>query len=234
MNEQVKTAPNVVKEAAVIGVFLVDDHQLVRQGLRTILRGASGIEVVGEASSGEEALALVKEIKPDVILMDIRMNGTDGFKSMKQIKKVCPNTAFIMLTVYDSELYAAEAIRTGASGYITKDCTRELLVNGIRVVAQGGTVWQEGILRRATRGIPGLSGESATGGDATAQIVEQLTPRELEILALLAEGYGNKQICAHLNLADITIKKYIKNILTKLGVSNRTHAALMAVRLGLT
>lgn len=232
MNQPVKTAPTAVKEA-VIGVFLVDDHQLVRQGLRTILKGASGIEVVGEASSGEEALAVVKEIKPDVILMDIRMDGTDGFKSMKQIKKVCPNTAFIMLTVYDSELYAAEAIRTGASGYITKDCTRELLVNGIRVVSQGGTVWQEGILRRATRGIPGLSGEG-TGEDATAQIVEQLTPRELEILALLAEGYGNKQICTRLNLADITVKKYIKNILTKLGVSNRTHAALMAVRLGLT
>ena len=232
MNQPVKTAPTAVKEA-VIGVFLVDDHQLVRQGLRTILKGASGIEVVGEASSGEEALAVVKEIKPDVILMDIRMDGTDGFKSLKQIKKVCPDTAFIMLTVYDSELYAAEAIRTGASGYITKDCTRELLVNGIRVVSQGGTVWQEGILRRATRGIPGLSGEG-TGEDATAQIVEQLTPRELEILALLAEGYGNKQICTRLNLADITVKKYIKNILTKLGVSNRTHAALMAVRLGLT
>ena len=232
MNQPKKTASTAVKEA-VIGVFLVDDHQLVRQGLRTILRGASGIEVVGEASSGEEALALVKEIKPDVILMDIRMDGTDGFKSMKQIKKVCPNTAFIMLTVYDSELYAAEAIRTGASGYITKDCSRELLINGIRVVSQGGTVWQEGILRRATRGIPGLSGEGA-GGDVTPQIVEQLTPRELEILALLAEGYGNKQICTRLNLADITVKKYIKNILTKLGVSNRTHAALMAVRLGLT
>ncbi len=216
MNQPVKTAPTAVKEA-VIGVFLVDDHQLVRQGLRTILRGASGIEVVGEASSGEEALALVKEIKPDVILMDIRMDGTDGFKSMKQIKKICPNTAFIMLTVYDSELYAAEAIRTGASGYITKDCSRELLVNGIRVVSQGGTVWQEGILRRATRGIPGLSGEG-TGEDATAQIVEQLTPRELEILALLAEGYGNKQICTRLNLADITVKKYIKNIHCCFGV----------------
>lgn len=231
MNEPLKTAPTTVKEA-VIGVFLVDDHQLVRQGLRTILRGAAGIEVVGEASSGEEALALVKEIKPDVILMDIRMDGNDGFKSMKQIRKVCPDTAFIMLTVYDSELYATEAIRTGASGYITKDCSRELLINGIRVVSQGGTVWQEGILRRATRGIPGLSGEG-TGGDVTAQIVEQLTSRELEILALLAEGYGNKQICTRLNLADITVKKYIKNILTKLGVSNRTHAALMAVRLGL-
>ncbi len=232
MNQPVKTAPTAVKEA-VIGVFLVDDHQLVRQGLRTILKRAPGIEVVGEASSGEEALALVKEIKPDVILMDIRMDGTDGFKSLKQIKKVCPDTAFIMLTVYDSELYAAEAIRTGASGYITKDCTRELLINGIRVVSQGGTVWQEGILRRATRGLSGLS-EEGTGGDLTPQLVEQLTPRELEILALLAEGYGNKQICTRLNLADITVKKYIKNILTKLGVSNRTHAALMAVRLGLT
>ncbi|MEE8582600.1 MAG: response regulator transcription factor [Dehalococcoidales bacterium] len=232
MNQPQKTASTTAKEA-VIGVFLVDDHQLVRQGLRTILRRAPGIEVVGEASSGEEALALVKEIKPDVILMDIRMDGTDGFKSLKQIKKVCPDTAFIMLTVYDSELYAAEAIRTGASGYITKDCTRELLINGIRVVSQGGTVWQEGILRRATRGLSGLS-EEGTGGDLTPQIVEQLTPRELEILALLAEGYGNKQICTRLNLADITVKKYIKNILTKLGVSNRTHAALMAVRLGLT
>jgi DNA-binding NarL/FixJ family response regulator len=231
MNEPLITTNNTVN-GAVIGVFLVDDHQLVRQGLRTILRGASGIEVVGEASSGEEALAIVKEIKPDIILMDIRMDGTDGFKSLKQIKKVCPDTAFIMLTVYDSELYAAEAIRTGASGYITKDCSRELLINGIRVVAQGGTVWQEGILRRATKGVPGLSGEG-TGQDLTAQMMENLTPRELEILALLAEGYGNKQICTRLNLADITVKKYIKNILTKLGVSNRTHAALMAVRLGL-
>jgi len=172
---------------------------------------------------------MVKEINPHVILMDIRMDGTDGFKSLKQIRKVYPKAAFIMLTVYDSELYAAEAISVGAAGYITKDCTRELLLNSIRVVAQGGTVWQKGILRRTTNGGPGLAGE-----DEISQIVEQMTPRELEILALLAEGYGNKQICTRLNLADITVKKYVKSILIKLGVSNRTHAALMAVRMGLT
>jgi DNA-binding NarL/FixJ family response regulator len=232
MKEAAKRALDTEK-AAVINVFLVDDHQLVRQGLRAILKGAHDISVVGEAGSGEEALAMVKEINPHVILMDIRMDGTDGFKSLKQIRKVCPKAAFVMLTVYDSELYAAEAIRVGAAGYITKDCTRELLLHSIRVVAEGGTVWQEGILRRTTKGGPGLVRE-LTGENEISQIVEQLTPRELEILALLAEGYGNKQICTRLNLADITVKKYIKNILIKLGVSNRTHAALMAVRMGLT
>lgn len=216
-----------------IRVLLVDDHEVTRQGLRTILKGEPDIEVVGEAASGEETLKIVKALEPDVILMDIRIKGMDGLQATRDIKKLHPNILVIMLTFYDSELYATEALRAGAVGYITKDCPRELLSNTIRVVAQGSTVWHGGLLHRARQGFLHKPSARQDNDDLDILLREQLTKRELEILTLLTEGCGNKQICTELNLAEITVKKHVRSIMTKLKVSNRTQAALYGIRLGL-
>ena len=222
-----------MEEGTPIRVFLADDHEVVRQGLRVLLQGEPEIEVVGEASSGEEALKIIEELQPDVVLMDIRMHGMGGFKATREIKKMYPETSVILLTGYDSELYAAEALRAGAVGFIAKDCPRKLLSNAIRVVAHGGTVWQnEPLYQSLLRQLP-MSKAEDRYGDTRASLDEQLTARELEVLTLLAKGYANKQISATLDLADITVKKYVKSIMVKLGVSNRTQAALLASRLGL-
>lgn len=222
-----------MEEGAPIRVFLADDHEVVRQGLRVLLKGEPEIEVVGEASSGEEALKIIEELQPDVILMDIRMQGMGGFKATREVRKMYPKTSVILLTGYDSELYAAEALRAGAVGFITKDCPRKLLSNAIRVVAHGGTVWQNEPLYQSLLIQLPMSKTEDRYGDTRASLDEQLTARELEVLTLLAKGYANKQISATLDLADITIKKYVRSIMVKLGVSNRTQAALLASRLGL-
>jgi DNA-binding NarL/FixJ family response regulator len=216
----------------------VDDHEVVRQGLAVLFRGEPDIDVIGEAASGEEALKVVKKLAPDVVLMDIRMSGMDGFKATAGIRKLNRDVAVIMLTGYESELYAAEAVRAGAAGYITKDCPRKLLINAIRVVTQGGTVWQGDPLRSGQPETTGskepLRVASVMPPVEAAKLPEkQLTTRELEVLTLLAKGYGNKQISSTLNLADVTVKKHITSIMFKLGVSNRTQAALSAVQLGL-
>jgi len=231
-----RKATGQAEETSPIRVFLVDDHEVVRQGLAVILQGEPDIEVVGEASSGEEAVKIIKKIAPDVVLMDIRMPGTDGFKATHDIKKINPGIAVIVLTGYESELYATEALRAGAAGYITKDCPRRLLINAIRVVTQGGTVWQGDPLHggqpeKELAGEPARAPVAPMGASKLSE--KQLTMRELEVLTLLAKGYGNKQISTTLNLADVTVKKHITSIMNKLEVSNRTQAALSAVQLGL-
>jgi DNA-binding NarL/FixJ family response regulator len=218
-----------------IRLFLVDDHQVIRQGLASILSGEPDIEVVGEASSGEEAIEKLRKMSPDIVLMDISMPDSDGFETAEYIKKSNPRIAVIMLTGYDSELYAAESLRAGASGYLTKDSPRKFLLNAIRLVANGGTVWKRG-------SFPGYRPEPRVKGDkapltpeANAKLLKTaFTARELEILKLLGQGYGNKQIVATLNLSDATIKKHIKSIINKMGAKNRTQAVLFAVKLGLT
>lgn len=212
---------------------MVDDHEVVRQGLLVILQGETDIKVVGEASSGKEALKMIKKLEPDVVLMDIRMQGTDGFKTTHEIRKMYPGTAVIVLTGYESELYATEALRAGAMGYIVKDCPRKLLINAIRVVVQGGTVWQSDPLQSSLQGRLTATRIQARPRGAYKLPGRQLTVRELEILTLLARGFGNKHISVTLELANVTVKKHITSILNKLEVSNRTQAALSAVQLGL-
>ena len=226
-------APSLKGQDTGIRVLLVDDHEVVRRGLRTILKGEPDIEVVGEAASGEEALQIVKELEPDVILMDIRIKGMDGLQATREIKKLHPNILVIMLTVFNSELYATEALRAGAVGYITKDCPKELLSNAIRMAVQGSTIWYGEFLHRARQGFLHKPSARQDNDDLDTLLHKQLTKRELEILTLLTEGCGNKQICTELNLAETTVKKHVRSIMTKLGVSNRTQAALYGVRLGL-
>ena len=221
------------EEIKPIRVFMIDDHEVVLQELSVILEEEPDIEIVGIASSGEKVAKIIKKAKPNVVLMDIRMPGIDGFKATHEIRKACPRVAVIMLKGYESELYATESLRDGASGYITKDCPRQLLINAIRVVTHGGTVWQGDPLRGGsyTKAMSKLA--PAKPDNDAKKLRKQLTVREIDVLALLAKGYGNKQIITTMNLADVTVKKHITNILSKLEVTNRTQAALYAVQLGI-
>ena len=220
---------------AVISVLLVDDHPVVRQGIRAMLQDQPSLQVIGEAANGQEALQKVAELQPQVVLMDIKMPGMSGTETTRQIKRAHPTTAVIMLTMYDSEMYVMEAIRCGAAGYLTKESSGELLSHAIQAVVDGGTLVRSGLLRRIVEGLVHartVSG-SAEPSEARVMVSEHLTSRELEVLGLLTQGYGNKAICTELSLAEVTVKKHVQSLIGKLGVSDRTHAAIVAVRMGL-
>lgn len=216
-----------------INVLLVDDHLVVREGLRTILSSEPGFNVVGEASSGEEALDKVGELRPHIVLMDISMPGMGGIEATRLIKKEHPTIAVVILTMYDSEVYVLEAIRCGAAGYLTKDASRELLFHALRTVLDGGTLVRSGLLRQAIQGLLRHPPSGAEPREGESALLSRLTQREVEILRLLSQGRQNKAIASELNLAEVTVKKHVQNIIGKLGVSDRTHAAVAAVRLGL-
>ena len=213
-----------------IRVMLVDDHPVVREGFRTMLAPEPDIEVVAEAADGEEAVQKAEELAPDVVLMDIRLPGIDGIEATRRIKKARPTTSVILVTMYDSEAYVIEGVRSGAAGYLTKDCSRDLLCHALRAVVSGGALLRSELLRRTVQELVRTArGDPPPGGS----FLERLTPREREVFALLAQGLGNAQICAKLCLAEVTVKKHVQSILGKLGVSDRTQAAILGVRLGL-
>ena len=218
-----------------IRLFLIDDHQVIRQGLASILSEEPDIEVVGEASSSEEAIEKLKKTSADIVLMDISMPDSDGFETAEYIKKHNPLIAVIMLTGYDSKLYAAESLRVGASGYLTKDSPRKFLLNAIRLVANGGTVWKRGSFSGYNPEVRDKRDKAPLTPEANTKLLKTaFTAQELEILKLLGQGYANKQIVTAMNLSDATIKKHIKKILNKMGAKNRTQAALFAVKLRIT
>ncbi len=214
-----------------IKVLVVDDHPVVREGILAMLSGEPGIVVAGEASNGEEALQKVAELAPHVVLMDIRMPGMSGTETVKRLKRSWPAVPVVMLTMYDSDMYVVEAIQAGAAGYLTKDVSRELLSHAVRSVVDGGSMVCSGLLKLAIGAV--LRTPAATKEGTAVSLVERLTPREMDVLRLVARGYANKEICAELGLAEVTVKKYVQAVVQKLGVSDRTHAAVQAVRLGL-
>lgn len=214
-----------------IRVLLADDHPVVLEGLRTMLSGEEGIEVVGEAAGGEEALEKVEEAAPHVVLMDIRMPGMGGLEATRHLKRKYPTIAVIVLTMYDSDSYMVEAIRAGAAGYLTKDASRELLCHAVRAVVDGGTLVRSGLLRRALQGHHRAPEDAGDPEEAT--LLEQLSPRELEVFTLVVQGYGNRAIAEELHLAEVTVKKHVQSIISKLGASDRTHAAVLGVRSGM-
>lgn len=213
-------------------LLVVDDHPVVRQGLRSMLSAEQGIEVVGEAASGEEAIEMASQMDPDVALVDIRMPGMSGIEVTRRIKAAWPGTAVILLTMYDSEMYVVEALRAGAAGYLVKDSSRELICHAINAVVEGGTMVRSGLLRRAIQGLTRAPRQPAEG-QAHPVMTERFTARELDILRLVSQGRTNREIAGELNLAEVTVKKHVQSVISKLGVSDRTHAAIVAVRLGL-
>ncbi len=216
-----------------IRVFAVDDHEVVLRGLRLLFKENSDIDLVGVAFNGTEALQKIDELKPDVALIDIKLTDMDGFRLAKQIKENHPDIFAIMLTGYESGLYLSEAIHSRASGVITKDCSGKLLCNAIRVVASGGTVWDTKLIYDAVRELSGLAKLDVVLADNETSLGGQLTSQDDRIMALLVQGITNKEIAAKLGIAPDTAKKKITTLMRKLGVSNRTQAAIVASRLGL-
>lgn len=213
-------------------LLLVDDHPVIREGLRVILSAHPKFNVVGEGSSGEEAVELVKNMAPHVVITDIRMPGMDGIELTRQVRAINSDIAVLVLTIHESEMYLMEALRAGASGYLLKDSPQTLLYHAITTVANGGTVVRGSLLQQAIQTVFRVPrGAQGDGVDSTA--LHRLTERDLNILGMISQGYANKEMASKLNLAEVTVKKHLQGIFVKLGASDRTQAATMAVRMGL-
>ena len=202
-----------------IRVLLVDDHPVVRQGLRALLSTQDGIDVVGEAGDGEAAVAAAERLSPDVVLMDVVMPGIDGVEALRRIGGRRPQTRVVMLTSYADERRAMEAVDAGASGFLLKDASPRDVVAAIRAAHRGEAILHPSVAAK-------LLAERRRPPAAHAD----LTARELEVLRLIARGLQNKQIAAQLHLSEKTVKTHVSAILRKLDVSDRTQAAMYAVR----
>lgn len=211
----------------VIRLLICDDQEVVREGLRAILGSVPGIEVVGVAGNGAEAVEAVPGLAPDVVLMDLNMPIKNGVQATREITASHPDTKVLVLTTYDAEDWVVDAIRAGAAGYLLKDAPREQLVAAIKGTADG-----------ATHVDPAVAGNlfslvAASSGRATTNVTEVLTERELDVLRLLGKGLNNRQIADRLFLSEGTVRNYVSMVLSKLQVSDRTQAAVLAVRSGL-
>lgn len=215
-----------------VRVLLVDDQALFREGLHTLLSLYDEIEIVGEAVNGAEALQIATELKPDVVLMDLRMPVLDGVAATERLKTASPDSRVIILTTFDDDEYVFEGLRAGAIGYLLKDVSSEKLVEAIRAAAGGEGFLQPSIAAKVLAEFSRLVTQTKTA-PAQDQLVEPLSERELEILRLVASGDSNKEIAARLYITEGTVKNHVTNILGKLGVRDRTQAALRAHELGL-
>jgi DNA-binding NarL/FixJ family response regulator len=204
-----------------IRVLLADDHEVVRRGLRSLFEDTD-IQVVAEASSGQEALKMVKEKKLDVVLLDVRMPDIDGLNVLGRIKLDHPDLPVLMVSTYDNPTYVARAVALGAAGYVLKDSDRNKLLAAVRGAATGDAVWTREELRRVT-------GALATPR-LNAEVEVPLTQRESEVLKQLALGLTNKEIAQALHISYETVKEHVQHILRKIGVTDRTQAAVWAVR----
>ena len=214
-----------------IRVLIADDHAVVRQGLRTFLELQEDIDVVGEAADGVQALQAAAALEPDVVLMDLVMPELDGVAAIERLRETAPATRVLVLTSFLDEDKVLPAIRAGAAGYLLKDVEPAELVRAIRTVDGGESQLHPTVAARVLRELVG-EWERTPGGDRL-QRHGSLTARELEVLALLARGRANKAIAFDLGVAEKTVKTHVGNILSKLGLSDRTQAALYAVREGL-
>jgi NarL family two-component system response regulator LiaR len=210
-----------------IKVLIVDDHQVVRQGLRTFLELHDDILVVGEAGNGETAVAMAGQLSPDVILMDLVMPVMDGITATSQIKSNCPDTRVIALTSFTEDDKIFPALQAGASSYLLKDVTPDELVDAIRAVHHGETRLHPDIMRRLVEQVAHQPPGRQSG------FVPVLTEREREVIRLVAEGQSNRRIAETLTISEKTVKAHISNILGKLGLSDRTQMAIYAIKNGL-
>ena len=212
-----------------ISVVVADDQALVRAGFRAILESQSGISVSGEAADGAEAVELVRRLDPDVVLMDIQMPGVDGLEATRRLlaESGTERPAVLMLTTFDLDAYVYDALRAGASGFLLKDTPPEDLVAAVRVVARGDALIAPGITKRLIEQF--ARSAPAVPPDALAE----LTPREAEVLVLVANGLSNGEIAEELVLSDATVKTHVKRIFFKLGLRDRAQAVVLAYEAGL-
>jgi DNA-binding NarL/FixJ family response regulator len=205
-----------------ISLLLVDDQNLIRQGLKALLELEPDLEVVGEAENGVIAIDRVKELQPNVVLMDIRMPVMDGVTATKQICQKFPQVNILVLTTFDDDTYVAAAIKNGAKGYLLKDTPSEEIAAAIRAVALGYTHLAPGMIAKV------MSGQVDKNEVTLPPELAELTPRELEILKLIAVGSNNREIAGQLYISEGTVKNHVTNILTRLNVRDRTQAAILA------
>ena len=214
-----------------IRVLLVDDQALFREGLETLLSVHKDIQVVGEASNGQEAVEVAASVRPDVVLMDVRMPVLNGVGATRRLKKALPQCRVIVLTTFDDDEYVFDALRAGAVGYLLKDVASAQLVEAIRAAARGESILEPSVAAKVIAEFTRVS--SMVPSAQMEQLVEPLSERELEILGLIARGASNKEIADQLFIAEGTVKNHVTHILGKLGVRDRTQAALKGRELGL-
>lgn len=205
-----------------ISVMIVDDHELIRQGLRKILEIEPDIAVTGVAEDGETALKMAQDLKPDVMLLDINMKGLNGIKTLRRIKEMGLPVKVIMLTIHGDREYLLETVNLGASGYVLKDTGTESLITAIRGVYQGERYIHPSMEEDLAEG---LAAQSEPDPEK-----DKLTRREIEVIALIAEGLNNKEIAERLYISEKTVKNHVSNLFKKINVSDRTQAAIFAFK----
>lgn len=212
--------------AKAIRVVIADDHTLFRQGLRRVLELESGIQVVGEASNGQEALTLVTKVRPNVLVVDVTMPGMGGLEVARRVKESFPGVAVIILTMHEDQEYLVKAMKCGADGYLIKDIDSQNLIEAIRTANQGRPYLHPGLAGKVLASL-------ARGNEKAPPPPSALTPREVEVLKLIGRGTSNREIAERLFISEKTTKNHLTHIFEKIGVSDRTQAALYAVRNGL-
>ncbi|MFD7546213.1 MULTISPECIES: response regulator [unclassified Streptomyces] len=210
-----------------IRVLVVDDQMMVREGFSVLLNAMPDIEVVGEAVNGREAVERVRELAPDVVLMDIRMPELNGLDATREIVAAGGGTKVLVLTTFDLDEYVYQALRAGASGFLLKDASARQLADGVRVVAAGEALLAPSVTRRLITEFSKLSGEPRSLV-TTQSAYGELTERETEVLVLIAQGLSNQEIASRLVVAESTVKTHVSRILVKLGLRDRTQAAVFA------
>ncbi len=211
--------------AELIRIVIADDHPIVRQGLAAVLEQEEDLKVVGQAGNGLEAVALARELRPDIILMDLQMPEMDGVEAIQRIKEETPDIGIIILTTYDADDYIFRGIEAGARGYLLKDSPPGEVLNAIRAVHKGESLIQPRVASRLLDRFSQLARAPDTG--------EVLSPREVEVLQLMAKSNVNKAIATELLIGESTVKTHIVNIFTKLGAKGRTEAVAEAARRGI-
>ncbi len=208
-----------------IRILVVDDHPVLRDGLVAILSTQAGFEVVGEAETGREAVLLAAELQPDIVIMDLEMPGMDGVEALKQMRDRDPDVHVIVFTAYDTDDRIVAALQAGAQGYLLKGAPRDQIFEAIRVVNAGDSLLQPVVASKLLTRMRRSAGDPGTTGS--------VTPREMEVIRLLARGLQNKEIAAELGIAQRTAKFHVGSILAKLGAGNRTEAVTIAVQRGM-
>lgn len=212
-----------------VRVIIADDQAMVRAGFRSLLKEEPDIDVVAEAADGEQAVAAVRRFEPDVTLMDVRMPNVDGLEATRRIVAAGSATRVLILTTFDIDEYVYEGLRAGASGFLLKDATPEQLIAAIHVVAEGEAVLAPSVTRRVVEAFAGL----AVAPEALQHALASLTPRERDVLRMMAKGQANSEIARDLVVSLATVKTHVRNVLAKLHLRDRVHAVVFAYESGL-
>ena len=212
-----------MSERPPIAVVVVDDHDVVRHGVRAYFATQPDLEVVGEAATGEEALAIVERWRPDVVVLDLHLPGADGAETARRLRTTAPATRVVVLTSFASDEEIFPALRAGALSYLLKDASAEELATAVRRAARGEPTLSPRVARRLMADVAGPN---------DAPLPDPLTPREVDVLRLIAAGLANHEIAERLNIAEATVKGHVGHLLSKLGLSDRTQAAVYAWRTG--